>query len=331
MSQPSVAVIIPCYKVKAHIQSVIAYIPPEVDFIFVVDDKCPEQSGQFVQTQVQDPRVKVLFHERNLGVGGAVVTGYRAAIEAQADILVKVDGDGQMDPALIPLFVEPIAMNRADYVKGNRFYSLEDMQTMPSIRLLGNIALSFINKMVSGYWDVMDPTNGYTAIHSAVAATLPLSKLSPRYFFESDMLFRLSTIRAVVSDVPMRAAYGDEKSNLSVTKVLFSFPFKYINRLCKRIVYNYYFRDFNFGSLMLILGLVLSICGAGYGLYYIFNRTPGVAAPSGVVMMSALPIILGFQSLIYFVQHDISSVPKSSIHKGLILLNKLKGASHVRK
>lgn len=326
-----VAVIIPCYKVKSHIQDVIASISSEVEMIFVVDDKCPEQSGQFVKETVRDPRVKVLFHEQNQGVGGAVVTGYRAAIAAQADILVKVDGDGQMDPALIPLFVEPIAQHRADYVKGNRFYSLEDMQSMPMIRLLGNIALSFINKLVSGYWDIMDPTNGYTAIHSAVAATLPLHKISSRYFFESDMLFRLSTIRAVVQDVPMRAAYGDEQSNLSITKVLFSFPFKYIHRLTKRIVYNYYFRDFNFGSLMLILGLVLFFCGSAYGLHYIYTRTPGIAAPSGVVMMSALPIILGFQSLIYFVQHDISSVPKTTIHKGLILLNKLKGPSNVSK
>lgn len=321
-----IAVVIPSYKVKAHIQGVIESIPSEVGAIFVVDDKCPEQSGQFVQNSIRDPRVKVLFHEENQGVGGAVVTGYRAAIDAGAEVLVKIDGDGQMDPSLIPLFVEPIISGRADYVKGNRFYSLEDMHSMPTVRTLGNLALSFINKVVSGYWDVMDPTNGYTAIHSAVAASLPLQKLAKRYFFESDMLFRLSTIRAAVSDVPMKAQYGDERSNLNIAKVLFTFPMKYINRFCKRIVYNYYFRDFNFGSLMLILGVVLFLCGSIYGLsYLITNRNSAVAAPSGVVMMSALPIILGFQSLIYFVQHDISSVPKNSIHKSLILLNKLKG------
>ena len=197
---------------------------------------------------------------------------------------------------------------------------------MPAVRLIGNIALSFISKLVTGYWDVMDPTNGYTAIHAAVAASLPLHKLSHRYFFESDMLFRLSIIRAVVNDVPMRAQYADENSNLQITRVLFSFPGKYVNRLAKRILYNYYFRDFNFGSLMLVVGTVLFGGGGVYGVHYLLtHQNASVAAPSGVVMLAALPVILGFQSLIYFFQYDISAVPRASIHRSLELLNRLRG------
>jgi glycosyltransferase involved in cell wall biosynthesis len=301
-----------------------------VDRIYLVDDKCPEQTGHYVQSANSDPRLRVLFNERNRGVGGAMIAGYQAAIQDKADIIVKVDGDGQMNPTLIPLFAEPILSGRADYVKGNRFYLLEDLKDMPTVRLFGNMALSFINKLVSGYWDLMDPTNGYTAIHAAVAAALPLNKVSKRYFFESDMLFRLNTIRAVIQDVPMRARYGEEKSNLNISRVLISFPGKYMNRLFKRIVYNYYLRDFNFGSLMLILGIVLSFSGFAFGTYYlIHNRHSGVAASSGIVMMAALPIILGFQSLIYFFQHDISSVPKDSIHEELALITKLKGTQNV--
>lgn len=321
----TLAVVIPSFKVKEHILGVIQSIPPEVQKIYVVDDKCPQSSGAFVQSNNRDPRVRVLFHDVNRGVGGAMVTGFQEALKDNIDVVIKIDGDGQMDPKLIPLFVEPIANERADYVKGNRFYSLEDLSGMPGIRLFGNMALSFINKLVTGYWDVMDPTNGYTAVHSAVLRAIPLQKLDNRYFFESDMLFRLSTLRAVIQDVPMRSHYADEISNLNITRVLFTFPGKYLKRFLKRIVYNYYLRDFNFGSMMLVVGLLLMTWGLAFGSYYWYHyHFLGVPAPSGTVMAAALPVILGFQSIIYFFQADISSVPKQSIHRGLKLYNQLR-------
>src|SRR5690606_32001950 len=150
-----------------------------------------------------DPRVRVIRHASNLGVGGAVITGYQAAIADGMDILVKLDGDGQMDASLIPDFIEPIINGEADYTKGNRFFDLEELRSMPRIRLIGNAVLSFMTKFSSGYWNLFDPTNGFTALHADVARYLPLSKISKRYFFESDMLFRLNTLRAVVHDIPM--------------------------------------------------------------------------------------------------------------------------------
>ena len=200
-----VAVVIPSYKVIRHIAEVIAAIPPMVWRIYVIDDACPDGTGKFVVENVADDRVRVVYHQQNQGVGGAVMTGYQAAIADGADIIVKVDGDGQMDASLIPYFIEPILSGEADYTKGNRFYDLEEIRAMPKVRLFGNAVLSLMAKLSTGYWDLFDPTNGYTAIHADVARHLPFAKISKRYFFETDILFRLNTLRAVVVDVPMSA------------------------------------------------------------------------------------------------------------------------------
>src|SRR5262249_39074317 len=157
-------------------------------------------------------------HEQNQGVGGAVMSGYRAAIADGMAVVVKVDGDGQMDGSLIPYFVAPIINGEADYTKGNRFFDLEQINQMPPMRLFGNAVLSLMTKLSSGYWNLFDPTNGFTAIHVDAARHLPFDKISKRYFFETDMLFRLNTINAVVVDVPMDASYGDEVSNLKISK-----------------------------------------------------------------------------------------------------------------
>ena len=313
-----IAVTIPSYKVRAHVLDVIARIPPQVQRIYVVDDKCPQDSGAFVQQHCTDPRVRVIFHDENQGVGGAVVSGYRAALEDGMDIVVKVDGDGQMDPALIPHFTRPIERGRADYTKGNRFYRPESLKGMPPIRLFGNAALSFINKLSTGYWSIMDPTNGYTAIHTSVLREMPLHKLEKRYFFETDMLYHLNTMRAVVHDVPMDAVYADEESSLKVSKVLPEFIVKHVNRFFKRYVYLYLLRDFNIGSLYSLLGVVL--CGLGVvfgGWAWLRSLTTGQPATSGTVMLAALPLIIGIQFLIAFLHHDVERVPSQPLSEDL--------------
>jgi dolichol-phosphate mannosyltransferase len=202
-----IAVVIPCYKVKQYVLDVISSIGQEVGIIYCVDDACPENSGNFIAMNVKDPRVRVMYHSENQGVGGAVISGYRAALGDGADIIVKIDGDGQMDPALIPKMVLPIIENMADYTKGNRFFLLKYLKGMPIIRKAGNAALSLISKFSTGYWDIFDPTNGYTAIAASMASELQFDKISRRYFFESDMLFQLNILRAVVKDVPIKATF----------------------------------------------------------------------------------------------------------------------------
>ena len=306
-----IAVVVPSYKVKAHVLGVLAAIGPEVGRIFAVDDCCPEGSGQFIEDNCTDPRVKVIRHARNKGVGGAVVTGYRAALQEGYDIVVKVDGDGQMDPALIPRFVAPVAAGEADYAKGNRFYSVTAVRTMPRVRLFGNAVLSFLTKLSSGYWSIFDPTNGYTAVHTRALAALDLDCLSERYFFETDMLIRLGEIRAVVVDVPMRAVYGDEVSGLKINKILSEFLRKHLKAILRRIVYQYFLRDFSFPSLNLLIGSILLSFGTIFGaVEWWTSMWSGVPATAGTVMLSVLPIIAGLQMLLFFFSGDIASEPK---------------------
>ena len=315
-AEMKIAVVIPAYKVRRHVLDVIARIGPEVDWIFVVDDACPEQSGDCVEQNTTDPRVVVLRHAHNQGVGGAMVTGYQAALEDGADIVVKIDGDGQMDPALLEGFVEPIRSGEADYTKGNRFHSLDEIRQMPVLRLFGNTVLSFMAKLSTGYWDVFDPTNGYTAIHCGVLKDIPFRKLSRRYFFETDMLFHLNILRAVVVDVPMDARYGQETSNLRVSKVLAEFLAKHVRNCIKRIFYNYYLRDISIASIELPLGIVLLLGGAIFGARaWLASAAAGIPTPAGEVMLSALPILVGIQLLLAFVNFDIASMPRRPLSR----------------
>ncbi|AOB33986.1 glycosyl transferase family 2 [Bordetella sp. H567] len=308
---PHIAVVIPSYKVRAHVLDVIAAIGAEVARIYVVDDMCPESSGDYVLANCADPRVRVIRHIENQGVGGAVMTGYAAAIADGMDVIVKIDGDGQMDPGLISSFVTPILAGEADYTKGNRFFDLEKVRTMPLVRLIGNAALSFLTKLSSGYWDLFDPTNGYTAIHVEVARHLPFDKISRRYFFETDMLFRLNTLRAVVVDIPMAAKYGDEVSNLRIGQIMGDFAVKHVRNFFKRLFYNYYLRDMSLASIQLPLGLLMLVFGLIYAaIHWSESSARGVTTASGTVMLAVTPILLGVQFILAFIGHDIAAVPK---------------------
>ncbi|WP_426619702.1 glycosyltransferase family 2 protein [Pseudomonas rustica] len=318
-SSSNVAVVIPSYKVTKHILSVIKAIGPEVSNIYVIDDCCPDGTGDFVKNNCDDERVRILRHTDNQGVGGAVMTGYKAAIHDDVDIIIKVDGDGQMDPSLIPSLISPIIEGRADYTKGNRFFDLEEIREMPNVRLFGNAALSFMTKLSSGYWNLFDPTNGFTAIHSNVAQSLPLHKISRRYFFETDMLFRLNTLRAVVVDVPMSAKYGDEISNLKISRIIGEFSLKHTRNFFKRIFYNYYLRDMSLASIELPLGIFSLIFGATFGTYqWINSANTGLPSSAGTVMLSALPIIIGLQLTLAFLGYDINSVPNNPLQRAKI-------------
>lgn len=311
----SVAVIIPAYKVSNYVIGLVESLNDMGYKIYVVDDDCPEKSGRLIENAFCNyGNIEVIFHKENQGVGGAVLTGYSRAIADGASILVKLDGDGQMNPRLIPRLIKPIELGLADYVKGNRFYNLEKLKQMPVMRIFGNAALSFITKLSSGYWNIYDPTNGFTAIDCSVARNLPFEKISKRYFFESDVLFRLNIIRAVVQDMPMDAHYADEKSNMRIGKIIPEFIFKNILNFFKRIFYNYYLRDMTIGSLILPLGVIMFLWGVIFGLLkWRFAMITGLNTPIGTVMISVLPIVLGMQFILAFLNEDISSVPNKPV------------------
>jgi len=305
-----IAVVIPCYRVKAQIAAVLAAIGPEVWRIYVVDDCCPELSGDHVQAQSKDSRLHVLRHATNQGVGGAVKTGYRQAIADGASVIVKIDGDGQMNPAALPRLVAPILRGRADYTKGNRFYDLRAIHRMPPGRIFGNAVLSLMAKLSTGYWHIFDPTNGYTAIDARVAEHLPFERISQRYFFETDMLFRLNILRAVLVDVPMDAQYGDEVSNLKISQVAGEFAKKHLINFGKRIFYGYYLRDVSLASLELLAGTALVLFGLVIGLAQWHHAvSESIATPLGTIMLAVLPFLSGLQFLLAFFSYDIASVP----------------------
>lgn len=314
-----IAVVIPCYKVTRHIAGVLDAIGPECWRIYVVDDACPERTGDFVEAHCSDERVRVLRHEVNKGVGGAVMTGYRAAANDGATVVVKIDGDGQMDPRQLGRFVAPILAGEADYTKGNRFYNLDNITRMPRIRIFGNAVLSVLAKLSTGYWGIFDPTNGYTAIHVRLVRLVSLEKVSERFFFETDLLFRLNTVRAVVLDVPMDARYEDEASNLRIGRVAGEFLAKHLRNFSKRIFYNYFLRDFSIASLQLVSGVFLLSFGFAFGAYHwLHSNHTGIPTTAGTVMIAALSILAGLQFSLSFMNYDMASVPRRPIHTLLV-------------
>ena len=315
-SDKTTIVVIPCFKAKEQVLNVLSSIPAMVSEVICVDDACPQGTGKHIEAQCQDPRVSVIYHESNLGVGGAMVSGYQAALERNADYIVKIDADGQMDPAIISRFLKPLIRGDADYAKGNRFYKLENLASMPAIRVFGNAALSFMSKFSTGYWRIFDPNNGYTAIHGDILKLIPLGKISHGYFFESDMLFRLNTLRAVVIDIPMQSRYENESSSLSIFKSVNEFALKHLLNFGKRIIYNYFLRDFHLASLEWILGPALLCYGIVFGMMK-WNESIalGTSATAGTVMLAALPVIVGLQLLLSALNFDIDNRPSIPLHR----------------
>lgn len=310
-----VAVVIPCYRETEHIMDVLGAVPADVARIYCVDDGCPDGTGDLVEQQCRDPRVQVLRNVDNQGVGGAMVTGYRQALADGADIIVKIDGDGQMDPARVAHFVRPIAEGRADYTKGNRFFQIDDVRQMPLGRLIGNAGLSFLTKLSTGYWRVFDPTNGYTAIHANVLGHVPLDRVSRGYFFESDMLFRLATMRAVVEDIPHPARYGQETSHVRVVALIPKFLYLHVRNFAKRLIYNYFLRDFHVASVEWLFGPAFLAFGLIFGgLVWREGSLSQTAVPTGTIMLSALAIIVGLQMLLSALGFDIDNQPERPVH-----------------
>ena len=315
MSMAHIAVVIPCFRVADQVLPLIAGIGPEVGWIYVVDDACPERSGERVRAQCTDPRVEVIAHSENQGVGGAVVSGYRAALRSPAQVIVKLDGDGQMNPALIARLAAPILAGRADYSKGNRFHRVADVSAMPPVRLVGNVVLSFLTKMSSGYWQLFDPTNGFTAIHREVLAEVPLEALARRYFFESDLLYQLNQLRAVVSEMPMTAVYDGAPSSLRPLRVIAPFARGHLRNFARRIVYSYFLRGFSPASIELLLAPPLLLFGVSFGLWHWSQSVQtGATASAGTVMLATLPIQLGTQLLLSWLNFDVAAEPKTPIH-----------------
>ncbi len=313
LSQFAIAVVIPCYRVERAIETVLRAIPSYVRHIIAVNDASPDDTQAVLDRVASDDRrIILLCHSSNQGVGGAMVSGFKKALELGAQVIVKMDGDGQMDPRHLPSLIAPLALGVCDYSKGNRFRDFEALKKMPMLRRFGNTALSFMIKAATGYWSCFDPCNGFFGIRAEVLRQLPLAKIHKRYFFESSMLSRLYLVDAVVRDVPMPARYGNEISNLSIKRVFLEFPPSLAVCLLRRIILKKFLYDFRVESLLLLAGMPLLLIGVLYGgiSWYHYTRL-GIGAPTGTVVIPSLLIILGFQLLLTALTEDLRSVPTS--------------------
>jgi glycosyltransferase involved in cell wall biosynthesis len=305
------AVVIPAYRVEGEIGPLIARIPAYVDYVIVVDDASPDGTAEKALAAA-DPRLTLLRHSTNKGVGGAMATGFRAALEQGADLIVKCDGDGQMDPRNIEILVRPLLEGRADYAKGCRFHHFRELASMPRVRLGGNVGLTFLTKLASGYWHILDPQNGFVAIPSDLLTRLPLERLARGYFFENDMLIRLNCLEARVEDVAMPSRYGEESSSLKPGRVLLEFPVRLLAGFFRRIFWRYLFYDVSPVAVFFFAGLMLFLFGSVFGSYHwVRNAMLTRATPTGTVILAAIPVILGFQLLLQAIVLDVENSPRA--------------------
>jgi glycosyltransferase involved in cell wall biosynthesis len=306
----TVAVAIPAYRAEATIAQVVATLPDLVDRVIAVDDASPDGTGAALAA-IRDPRLTVLTHEKNRGVGGAMKTAFRKSLELRTDVVVKVDSDGQMDPAQLTALLDALIDKHCDYAKGNRFLDTRALVNMPRLRLLGNLALTFMTKAASGYWHIFDPQNGYVACRSTVLRRLDLDAIADDYFFENDMLVHLNILETRVIDVPMPARYGGELSSMRIRTVVRRFPGRLFSRFWKRIWHRYVLRDFSPVALFLLAGIPLMLAGVGFGVWGWYESwRSGVISSTGRVMLSVLPIVIGFQLILQAILLDINSSPK---------------------
>ena len=241
LNEKRIAVVIPAYQVEKKIVSVIESLPDFITFFVVVDDASTVAVSTLL-SEVADPRLTLIRHKTNQGVGGAMLTGYHKAVELGAEIMVKVDGDGQMDPRYITQLVQPILDDAADYCKGNRFAHAEELKAMPFWRRVGNLTHSYLTKLASGYWHVFDPTNGYTAMRASTFSALDLSLVSRNYFFETSLLIVLRLQDAVVKDISIPAIYEDEVSGMSHLETVVTFPLFLLRDGLRRIWIQYFLK-----------------------------------------------------------------------------------------
>ena len=316
----SIAAVIPAYRVGSEIEIVLRGLPPYLKYIIVVDDASPDNTSDLVtRLAKRDSRLLLMRHSQNQGVGGAMVTGFRKALELGALIVVKIDGDGQMDIGNLPDLLIPLITGRADYTKGNRFHDFTALRQMPWIRRIGNMGLGFLAKAATGYWNLFDPTNGFLAIRAETLALLPLDQIDPTYYFETSMLAHLNMLGAVVQDVPMPAHYQGEVSSLLIHRVLLEFPLKLINTLFRRAVLKNFVYDFSMASIYLLTGLPLLLFGLIFGSYkWIYYASLDIPAPTGTVILPTLSVLVGIQLLLSAIEIDLRSVPKKPLSASLI-------------
>lgn len=310
----TIVVVIPYYNAAKHIVNVVAKLPAFISAVIIVDDCGSELLPESAIKKVikANSKLIILRNEHNLGVGGATKKGFQHAIDMNADIVIKVDADDQMDTSYLEQMITPLLSNKAEMTKGNRFRDMKALQKMPFPRRFGNLFLSFLTKMATGYWNNFDPTNGFIALKVSVLKNIDFDKLSNRYFFETSLISELYFVSARIKDIAMPAIYADEKSNMKLWTIPISFSARLLKVFVKRLIKQYLLYDFCLGSIYLIIGLPMFLFGVVFGIYeWVYYASQNIPAPTGTIMVVVLNIILGFQLLLQAIQYDVINAPKA--------------------
>jgi dolichol-phosphate mannosyltransferase len=308
-----VVAVIPAFRAAITLGGVVERALSVVDDVIVVDDACPERCGALLERAGAHPRVHVLRHERNGGVGAAMKTGIVEALALGADIVVKLDADDQMDTNAVPEMIRWLQRNPdVDMVKGNRFADIATLSRMPVVRLIGNAALTFLVKFSSGYWMIVDPTNGFIAIRTRALEESRFASLDDRYFFEIDLLCALGLRRRTIAEMALPAIYGAQTSSLSITHALATFPLKLLLRFCRRIVVNYFIIEINVGSLCALIGLPTLVAAIAFGGHqWRLSLRTEVPRPTGTIILALLLFMIGFQLTLQAILYDVQFSTKT--------------------
>ena len=303
----SVAVVVPAYDEESLIGTTLGGLPGFVDRVYVVDDASTDATAERARG-FGDSRVEVLAHERNVGVGGAIVTGYRRALADGIDVVTVMAADNQMDPAELESLVRPVARGEVDYAKANRHFTGEAWRVIPRHRFLGNAVLSMLTKIASGYWHVADSQAGYTAISREMLEQLDLHRVYRAYGFPNDMLVHLNVWNARVRDVPSRPVYGvGERSGIKIRRVVPRISWLLLKGFLWRLREKYVIRDFHPLVFFYALGIVMTLAGLVLGIVETVLRIAGNAVSVGTVVLVALLLTSGSQFTLFAMWFDLES------------------------
>ena len=302
-----VAVVVPAYNEEKLLPATLEGVPTFVDRIYVVDDRSTDATVERARS-VQDRRVRVVEHERNEGVGAAIVTGYKQALADRIDVTAVMAADNQMDPEDLEHLCAPVARGELDYAKANRLFTGQAWELIPRYRYLGNAVLSLLTKIASGYWHIADSQSGYTAVSLEYLELLDLDRIYKRYGFPNDMLVHLNVWDARVRDIPSRPIYGvGERSGIRVRKVVPSISWLLIKGFFWRLREKYVIRDFHPLVFFYMLGFLMSLLGLALGIAEVVLRIMGNQITAATVVLVALLLIFGSQFTLFAMWFDMES------------------------
>jgi glycosyltransferase involved in cell wall biosynthesis len=305
----SIAVVVPAHDEEALLEETLAGIPGFVDRIYVVDDDSDDGTAERARgVAARDPRIEVIEHDRNLGVGAAIVTGYKRAVEDHVGVVCVMAADNQMDPADLEKIAMPVVRGEVEYAKANRLFTGQAWDLIPHHRYLGNAVLSLLTKIASGYWHVADSQSGYTAAAHDTLAALDLDRLYPRYGFPNDMLVHLNVRNARVRDVPSRPVYGvGERSGIKLHKVVPRISWLLLKAFFWRMKEKYVIRDFHPLVFFYVFGILMGLAGLALGIALIVLRILGHSITAATGVLVALLLIFGSQFTLFAMWFDMES------------------------